>query len=299
MRSSIQRLNLLLHRPDFQHNPMKAVWRRFAWRMRWRVVKKPWLLPLGKDLTIAVPENGNGALIYYNGFSEPDTANFILHCLKPGMVFLDIGAHVGEYTLLGAQAVGLSGEVHSFEPNPEIFQLLSENLQLNNVKNVILNNCAVSELDGEREFEVCADSPVSSLKKSTTNRSAQKIVQSIRVPSLRLDTYAEELDKKIDLVKVDVEGAEAFVFLGAERLLKLPPARAPVWIFECAQDNYESFGYRVADLLSMLRGYAYEVWCYNNSGQLLMVGPSFTPLATTNLIAAKDEARLRSIVGVR
>jgi len=69
---------------------------------------------MSQGLRIRVPHGGAGALIYYQGFSEPQTARFVMRFLRPGMTFIDIGAHVGEYTLLAAQAVGaiLAAEGH-------------------------------------------------------------------------------------------------------------------------------------------------------------------------------------------
>lgn len=288
-------LHRLLRSRDFCQNPAKAVWRRLVWRARWQVMRQPWLLSLSEDLKIAVPKSGSGALMYYQDFSEPDTADFLLRFLKPGMVFLDVGAHVGEYTLLAAQAVGPTGEVHAFEPNPEIFQLLSNNVQLNNLSNVVCNSCAVSDLAEEREFEVCKEPSVSSLKTQAGHGRKDKILESIRVPSIRLNTYWFRYNKRIDLVKIDVEGAEMLVFLGAEKLLNLPEGQAPIWIFEYGLDNYTAFGYRPADLFGLLQGYDYGIWYYTTD-QLLPVSPDTIPPGTVNLIAAKAQTSFRSIL---
>ena len=298
----MQGLYRLLRCSDFHRNPARALWRRFIWRLRWQVSTEPWLLPLGEDLKIAVPKCGGGALIYYQGFSEPETADFILRFIKPGMVFLDIGAHVGEYTLLGAQAVGPEGEVHAFEPNPDIFWLLSDNVHRNNLSNVVLNKCAVCNLDGEREFEVYTESSVSSLRslrKEPRHLRKQAISKVISVPSVRLDTYWAGYEKKIHLVKVDVEGAELLVFLGAERLLSLLGEEAPVWVFEYAPPNYARFGYRHDDLLGLLKQHSYDIWHYGGAGQLIPFDPDSIPPGTINLIAAKDRIWLRPILRTR
>ena len=58
------------------------------WKVRWQVFAEPWRLKLGEYLTISVPKGGAGALIYYQGYSEPETANLILKLLRSGMVFI-------------------------------------------------------------------------------------------------------------------------------------------------------------------------------------------------------------------
>src|SRR5215470_17031971 len=160
----MNRLNLLFHRPDFRRNPAAALWRRFVWKARWLTTTKPCRVTLVSGIQMALPKGGAGALIFYQGFSEPETAALILKFLKPGMVFLDLGAHVGEYSLLAAHAVGSIGEVHAFEANPEIFDLLLYNLRLNDLGNVFSHNSAVSDWDGEMEFEIYAEPSVCALR---------------------------------------------------------------------------------------------------------------------------------------
>ena len=58
---------------------------------------------------MVAPKGGAGALIYYQGYSEPETARFLTAFLKPGMTFWDVGAHIGEYSLLAARCVGGAG----------------------------------------------------------------------------------------------------------------------------------------------------------------------------------------------
>ncbi|MBW1975522.1 MAG: FkbM family methyltransferase [Deltaproteobacteria bacterium] len=297
-KNGMRKLNRLLQRPDFRMNPLLALWRRFFWRFRWNVTQRPWIIPFWRSLRICLAKSGAGALIYYQGFSEPETADFILRFLKPGMVFVDIGAHIGEYTLLGAHEVGLKGEVHAFEPHPSIFQILKQNIEFNGLTNVVLNNCAVCESEREREFELCAEASVSSLKRNSVHSGVETTI--IRTQSIRMDTYWEGRNKKIDLVKIDVEGAEMLVFLGAEKLLNLARGEAPVWIFECSADNYTRFGYRPPDLFGLLQRYGYGIWRLSYTRQQLVEAtPDFFPSATMNLIAAKRETGLRSVLRTR
>ena len=80
----------------------------------------------------------------------------------------------------------------------------------------------------------------------------------LRVPSLRLDSYLGG-KRKVDLVKIDVEGAELMVFRGASALLALPKEQSPTVIFEYDSNNYARFGYRAGDLFDILRRNGYGI----------------------------------------
>ena len=246
---------------------------------------------------MALPNGGAAALIYYQGVSEPETADFVLKFLKPGMVFLDIGAHVGEYTLLAAGAVGSTGEVHVFEANPEICELLRHNIQLNGLSNVSVNQCAISDQDGEMEFEVFAEPSVCALK--VQNYSAQAgagrrtAVKVLRVQSLRMDRYLPRVKRKVDLVKIDVEGAELLVFQGATDLLALAKNQSPTFIFEYEANNYARFGCPAGELFALLRRNGFSIWRYNGMARLDPFDCQLSSGGTVNLVASKDEKWLR------
>jgi len=72
---------------------------------------------------------GTGILV--NSYHEPATVLVVQNLLTPGMVFYDVGAQVGQYTLLAAELVGSLGSVHSFEPDPTSFSVLEKNVAAN------------------------------------------------------------------------------------------------------------------------------------------------------------------------
>ncbi len=98
-----------------------------------------------ETLKINIPKSGSGSLIYYQGFSEIETATFVSSFLRPGMTFIDVGAHIGEYTLLAAKLVGDAGQVHAFEPQPSLFPLLQDGIQLNEFSHVTANQLALCD----------------------------------------------------------------------------------------------------------------------------------------------------------
>jgi FkbM family methyltransferase len=209
------------------------------------------------------------------------------------MVVVDIGAHIGEYTLLAAQRVGSAGEVHGFEPQSILFPILSENVRMNSLGNVTLNCSAVSDAIGEIEFEVFDEPSVSSIRKHTVPSQNARFVS---VACTSLDNYWSNQGRKIDLIKVDVEGAEKLVFQGAERLMSLPSIQAPVWLFEYSLKSYAAFGYQPNDLLQLLKRHEYKVWQYFGNREVADFDPTVPVTQIINLIAAKDKTHLLSLL---
>jgi FkbM family methyltransferase len=296
-----KKIKWFLSRPDVKRNLIKASFKRLFWRLYWVMKSQPFIVPLGEKLKISIPKTGSGASIYYYGFSEPETADFMLRFLRPGMVMLDVGAHIGEYTLMAAQTVGSSGQVHAFEPQSHIFPILSQNVELNDLSNVKLNCSAVSDRIGEVEFEILNEPAMSSIRKHELPDKNSKFV---KVACVSLDSYSEKAMGtsnqqeafKIDLIKVDVEGAEKFVFQGAENLLNLPATKAPTWIFEYSPVSYQDFDYQPNEILDLLEQHGYEVWQYCGSGQIKAFNSNSELPAIVNLVATKDKAYLLSLL---
>ncbi|MBD2501916.1 FkbM family methyltransferase [Anabaena azotica] len=279
----------LLNRSDFQRHPLKAVMKRLWWRLRWQLTDQPYVIPFAETLKIVLPKSGSGAAIYYQKFSEPETADFFLRFLRPGMVMFDIGAHIGEYTLLAAKRVGASGQIYAFEPQSHLFPILSQSVEMNGLTQVVLNCVAVSDYIGEIEFQILGEPTLSSIRKPILPQQPTKIVS---VPCTSLDGYWLNQQRKIDLIKVDVEGAEKFVLQGATKLLNLPPQQAPIWVFEYAPNSYADFGYQPDEILQLLKQYGYEVYQYCGAGNIATFNPNANLPDIINLIATKDRPSL-------
>ncbi|MBU3925958.1 FkbM family methyltransferase, partial [Patescibacteria group bacterium] len=132
--------------------------------------------------------------------------------LKPGMIFVDIGANIGYFSLVSAKLVGDQGQVYAFEPDPDNFNLLEKNIKANNYKNIIAVNKAVSNKSGKARLylepdNLCAHSLVA--------KNDNKFVE---VETVILDEFLK--DKKIDVIKIDVEGFEPVVLEGMKNIIK-------------------------------------------------------------------------------
>jgi FkbM family methyltransferase len=126
---------------------------------------------------------------------------------KTGDVVIDIGAGLGEETLVFSKLVGDSGSVFSIEANPEVFGVLKSIVSLNNLKNVRLYNNAVNVQNGEVFFSVDQSSYIGG---GIGAKAAHQ--KEYKVDGFRMDSFIQEAHiEKIDLLKTNIEGAERFV----------------------------------------------------------------------------------------
>ena len=172
---------------------------------------------------------------------------------------IDIGANVGDFTMLFSDLTGNRGEVHAFEPIPSTFSLLSENIhRFPGYKNVYLNRMALGDKPQRTRMLVPrGDHGQASLVRHSDGswKDAGKEIASIEIEMMRLDRYAERLGR-IDFVKCDVEGAELLVLRGAQLTLR----RCRPKLFLEIDDRWvRSFGWTTTDVLRYLReiGYSY------------------------------------------
>jgi FkbM family methyltransferase len=170
-------------------------------------------------------------------------------------VFFDVGANLGFFALLASRRVGLTGEVHAFEPAPEQFGQLRRNIELNRAVNVRLNNCALADSPGLRAFYLSAgwNRGTHSFGSTPERRS------SIQVTCETFDDYVTRRGlHHVDVVKIDVEGAELLVLRGARACIRSQPPS--LMIVEAAQAHAQSLGYSTIDLKAYLAENGYEIY---------------------------------------
>src|SRR5580658_5424934 len=280
----LRRVRRLLRREDLRRNPFKGIWRRAVWRLRWKLSSKPWLIRAQGAFPLFAPQSGVAALIYFQGASEPGTANFIKQFLKPGMVFVDVGAHLGEYTILAASILEASGYVHAFEARPDTFEILVRNIELNKAQSIAARPYAVWCEEGFCEFARTADPSVSALRPGGNDAEDRSL---IRVPTVTLDRYfADPGVSKPNLIKIDVEGAELQVLKGARSLLSSP--ESPLLIVEYGRINTAAFGYRSEEVCKFLRELGYTIYQLSGNGlRRIQNAPELDETDNTcNLVAA-------------
>lgn len=171
--------------------------------------------PNGIPMYVHVGDVGVGKQLFLDGQFEPSETRLVERLLRPGMVVVDIGAHVGYYSLLAAKAVGDTGKVFSFEPEPRNFALLQRNIELNGLQNVTAVRKGVSDRTGPMELHV-----------DRVNQGGHSLYQlgegteSIVIDLTSLDDYFADIDLTVDFIKMDIQQAEPLAFKGMGELLK-------------------------------------------------------------------------------
>lgn len=236
--------------------PPRAMWA--VLELQRRLVPDPSVvrMRLYKKLVVEVDlATAMGRGFYYNGTCEAEIASFLKQTLKPGMTFVDVGANFGEFTLLGSALVGPRGRVFSFECSPTTLPSLRRNLELNRPSNVTVVAAALSDTDGHVTFYPGSekDSGSSSLTPPHDHKG-----QTVTVESMTLDSLArrEKLDR-VDVIKMDVEGAEWAALRGAAGLLGSPDP--PVLVFEYNEVIARRSGWQLDDVKDLLERHNYKL----------------------------------------
>ncbi|MGH2396782.1 MAG: FkbM family methyltransferase [bacterium] len=194
---------------------------------------------------------------------EPFMSALFQAAVKPGMVVLDIGAHLGYYTLLAAKA---GATVYAFEPDPRNFQHLIRNIALNgDVRCVTAVPRAVSDKSGTARLRVSDNPRNSNLFDSDGTRTAV-------VEQVCLDEFLDET-VTVDVVKMDIEGAELRALTGMERTLAR--ARSSLTLFvECSHQRLLAAGGSAEALIDRLTELGFTVASIDEQHRLLTPIPA-------------------------
>lgn len=179
---------------------------------------------------------------------------------EPAPIIIDGGAHIGLATLYWKWLYP-EAQIWAFEPNPALFSLLERNLEDNDVQGVTAINAALGKHEGEVSFWIDATAwawwSVGSFHQGAWN-GEQKDQRSITVKSVKLKTYVQKLPR-VDLLKLDIEGAEGTVLRGlGEELNKVRHL-----IFEFHPTGEQ----RLEELLAFLQKRGFQTRTFNRKGQ--------------------------------
>jgi FkbM family methyltransferase len=195
----------------------------------------------GARMTVDM-RTGMGTSIYVYKCWEYPVTELLKAVLQPGMCFLDVGANIGYYSIVAA---AYGAKVHAFEPVPKLFEALQENVAQNAHLNIFPHAMALARDTRPTTFFVVDDPANQGL--SSLRESPEAVAITIQAHSLD-DFVREQKLQRVDLMKVDVEGAEEQVFQGGTDILASDAA--PDIIFEChlgatSDRILRAFGYRI------------------------------------------------------
>lgn len=186
-----------------------------------RRIAEAWLPPLDDEglltptiygFTLCVSRR-SGANYYYQGFYEPGTLAEMQRTLRPGDVFVDAGASVGQMSMMASQLVGDDGLVLAFEPHPGRFQELTNTVAANGASNVLCFPCGLA--DEANDISLFTDRVSPSMVAVADNEGASEQTIVARLD----DILAANSIDRVRMLKIDVEGFELKVLQGAVALL--------------------------------------------------------------------------------
>jgi FkbM family methyltransferase len=193
--------------------------------------------------------NGSGKAMIC-GTYEIGTTRLLMRELQPGMVFLDVGAHVGYYTCLAARLVGPEGRVIALEPHPGNALALKQNVAINNYRHVTVIEKAASDRTRRERLFVNQNSGHHSFYPFEPGRENDFV----EVEASRLDDVLAALGVgRVHMMKVDVEGAEGRVLSGMTKTLT--PRNPPKIIMEYNPERERVAGYSASQFLKLLMSY--------------------------------------------
>jgi FkbM family methyltransferase len=273
----------LLQHPLTKRSPVAAVARYLRWQLGSRILGGSVAVDFVNDARLLVRPGMTGATgNVYAGLHEFEDMAFLLHALRAGDSFVDVGANVGTYTVLAAKVVG--ARVVAFEPIPATNQALRDNLALNAIESRVelRRSCA-----GARPGEVVMTTALDTINHVVAG-SADGASATMSVPVETLDGVLREAPF---LLKLDVEGYEREVLRGAAATLADPR-------LHCVIMEINAFGARYdrsdSELLSVMAAHGFERCSYAPRERRLELATS--PASGGNSLFVRDRALVQDRV---
>ncbi len=220
-------------------------------------------------------------------YNEFDT-KLVQDHVNSGDVVIDVGAHIGYFSLLFSNLVGETGHVYSFEPEPKNIKLLKKSITINNIQNISLEPHPVSNINESCKLYVgqftsggnrihCPDKMIELYEKEPIN-----------VETLVLDDYFSKLNllNKINFVKMDCEGSELRVLQGMKKILR-ESKNLKIFI-EFDVDALEDAGSDPKELLNLLEKEGFIIYYVDDYKNKMI-------LADKNLLMTSDTLRTKTV----
>jgi len=211
------------------------------------------------QLYLNVHDDGISRVLAARGRREEQLRALLEEELRPGMCVFDLGANIGYYAIWEALRVGPTGKVYGIEPNPENFALLQRNIALNGLNGRIETwHLGAADFVGETEMFLADYSNLHSFyaKQFRGRDKGHLSGKSIKVPVTTVSEFARG-KRRIELIRMDIEGYELEVIDGMEAAFREDPEFAPTIVFETHFPKYDDTLHSLRERLRRLfdRGY--------------------------------------------
>ncbi|MBL8173315.1 MAG: FkbM family methyltransferase [Bryobacterales bacterium] len=201
-------------------------------------------------LLSADPFDGPGKSFWREGLTEPETRRVVADILKPGAVMFDVGAYVGQFSLV-ASRVAPEIRIFAFEPTPQVFAQMQRNIRRNGCKNTTCIQAALSDSPGTAKLFY--------YPQSHDQNSLKALDPGARSVEVRVETVdsviAQQRLNRLDLLKIDTEGNELAVLRGATTTLA---TLRPRLIVEISR-HQRTYGYSGREIAQLLQSKGYTI----------------------------------------
>jgi FkbM family methyltransferase len=252
-------------------------------------LERPFVLRWSDGLLFRiVPREQISRALYVSGTYEPNALVVLRSLLRDGDVFVDVGANAGVFSLVGSRWVGTTGRVLAFEPSSREFSRLGDTIALNGLGNVQAVRAAVGSEAGTASLRVAVETyaGLNTLGRDFAYDGIET-AQLERVSVTTLDAFVTSHGvSRVAAMKIDVEGAERDVLLGAREVIARD---RPALIVEVLAPALESTGTSVADLEALLRRYEYRLHAIADDTAALTVVEHLTGCSGENIVALPAE----------
>lgn len=225
--------------------------------------------------------NEIGRCLYLSGCFEPNECAFLAKLLRPGMVFVDAGANEGMFTLLAAKA---DAHVLAFEPSNRERERLKANLNINQLENVEVLPYALYDHPGEAQLTLAQERYAGHNTLGNLRDTSISVAGHQAVALCRLDEIVDERNiGHVDLIKMDIEGAEYAALHGGVRLIERDH---PTMVIEFNEEALHAQGTSITELGDWLRRLGYVLYSFDPATGTPVKNLPGTAFLSDNVIAA-------------
>lgn len=276
-------IRYIFSNPFNKNSKVKLLFRILWWKINQAYFKLPVIVALDPKIKcICYPDSSHfGTFVLYTTFPEYGEMMLVKKILKEDDIFIDVGANIGVYSLLGASKIS-KGKIYAFEPSINCLPNFYENVALNQIGDRIqVIEKIVSDKNGFLNFDISSVSDynhISDLK----NRGSNPEKGIVKLPSTTLDDFILETKiPHIKLIKIDVEGTEALVLRGLQKSLQ--SKLVDVLIVEVSDWTSKRFTFSPKDVYKFLEGYNFSLYYFDPDFKLKKFNKTLE--GTWNIIA--------------
>lgn len=235
---------LILKRVFIEYIPLKVI---FLFSKGGKIIKKV----QGSKMILDLNDIGISRELAIYGVHEKNSTREVKNIVTKGMNILEVGANIGYYALLETSLAGVDGHLYAMEPSPYNFDLLTNNLKLNGLKNYDLYKVAAGFQEGKAKFLLSGRSNL-----STFIEREDLTGEEVDVDVVKLDNFL--VGKKIDFIRMDVEGYELEILKGAE--MSLSTGNKPKYFFiEVHSELLHKKNSSAREVVEFLGKYGYDI----------------------------------------